>query len=381
MRRKAGKPSIVLLVFLAALSLLFFYLAEKSQTPRKAAYYDQKIKAAELDQEAQKIIKAEVIKRGYVIDLQNDPNLTGLIGPQYTLITTDRGYIRDKLITTNPNDAAVIIELFHRADLQAGDKVAVMLTGSFPGMNIAVLAACKVMNLEPVIITSVGASTWGANWDEYTWLDMESTLDSAGIWDYKSAAASIGGGDDQGRGLSPEGRDLIKAAIERNNVEFINSPATETKPSQSLDENIKKRITIFDQHEGKKGYKAVVNVGGGLAALGSVQNGKLILPGYNSHLWERKFPANGVITILAQRKIPVIHLLQMASFAGRYGLPTEVTPEPEIGEGSMFVQERYSITTTIIYTVILLLILWVAIRIDLRYYIYRNKHLFVRRNG
>jgi len=46
-----------------------------------------------------------------------------------------------------------------------------------------------------------------------------------------------------------------------------------------------------------------------------VQNGKLILPGYNSHLWERKFPANGVITILAQRKIPVIHLLQMASFS------------------------------------------------------------------
>lgn len=381
MRRKAGKPSIVLLVFIAFLSLLFFYLAEKSQTPRKAAYYDEKIKAAQLDKKAQEIIKAEAVRRGYVIDVQNDPNLTGIIGPQYTLITTDRGYIRDKLIATNPNNAAVLIDLFHRANLKAGDKIAVTLTGSFPGMNVAVLAACKVMNLDPVIVSSVGASTWGANWDEYTWLDMETTLDSSGIWNYKSIAASIGGGDDQGRGLSPEGRELMKQAIERNHVEFINSPVSEVNPSEALEKNIEKRIKIFDRAEGSNKYKAVVNVGGGLAALGSVQNGKLILPGFNSHLWEGKFPARGVINALAQRRIPVIQLLKLTSFAEKYGLPTEVTPEPEIGYGPMYIQERYSITTTIIFTVILLVVLWAAIRLDFRYYIYRNKHLFVRRNG
>ncbi len=379
MRRRAGKPSIALLVFLALLSILFFYLAEQSQRPQKAKYYNQKIKAAELTEKAQDVIKKELSERGYVIDVQNDPNMTGMVGPQYSQTTTDRGYIRDKLISTNPNNAAVIVDLFHRADLRKGDKVAVTFTGAFPAMNIAVLAACKVMELEPIIITSVGASTWGATWEQFTWLDMERVLNKSGLWDYKSIAASIGGGNDGGRGLSPEGRDLIQEAILRNEVEFISS-ITEENPSGELYENIEMRVKIFDREKGSDDYAAVVNVGGGLAAIGSSQNGKLMLPGYNARLWERELPAVGAVNILAERRIPVIHLLQLDDFARRYDLPVEVTPEPEVGEGPIYVQEKYSITTTVIYTVALLVILWVAIRLDFRYYIYRNRHLFVKKN-
>jgi len=378
-RQKAGKPSLFLLVFLALLSLFLFYLAEKSQTPRKAEFYDQKIKAAQLARQAQEIIKREISNRGYVIDIQNDPNLTGMIGPQYSKITTDRGYIRDKLISTNPNNAAVLIDLLHKADLNPGDYVAVTFTGAFPAMNIAVLAACKVMDLKPVIITSVGASTWGANWEEFTWLDMETALVDSGIWDYKSVAASVGGGNDHGRGLSPEGRDLLNQAIVRNNVEIISSIDDEN-PTGSLQTNINKRVEIFDRELNGSSYEAFVNVGGGLAAIGSPQNGRLILPGYNSHLYEREYPARGTINILAERRLPVIHLLQLAQFAEKYKLPVDVTSEPEIGEGLVFVQKKYSITTTVIYTVILLVILWGAIRFDFRYYIYRNKHLFVKKN-
>jgi len=378
-RQKAGKPSLFLLVFLALLSLFLFYMAEKSQTPRKATFYDQKIEAAQLTRQAQEIIKREIGNRGYVIDIQNDPNLSGLIGPQYSQITTDRGYIRDKLISTNPNNAAVLIDLYHRAGLNPGDYVAVTFTGAFPAMNIAVLAACKVMDLKPVIITSVGASTWGANWDEFTWLDMETALVVSGIWNYKSVAASIGGGNDHGRGLSPEGRDLLDQAIARNNLALISS-IDEENPTGSLQANIDNRIGIFDRELKGASYKAAINVGGGLAAIGSPQNGKLILPGYNGYLYEREFPARGTINILAERRIPVIHLLQLTQFAEKYNLPVETTPEPEIGEGLVFVQEKYSITTTVIYTVILLVILWGAIRFDFRYYIYRNKHLFVKKN-
>ncbi len=379
MRRQIGKPSYLLLVFLALLSLFLFYLAEKSQTPRRAAYYNQKIEAAQLAKDAQEIIKKELSKHGYVIDIQNDPHLSGLIGSQYSKITTDRGYIRDKLISTNTNNAAVLIDLYYRAGLRPGDYVAVTLTGSFPGMNIAVLAACKIMGLKPVIITSVGASTWGANWEELTWLDMESVLIENNIWSYKSTAASLGGGNDHGRGLSPEGRTLLKKAIDRNEVEFISSIDDETR-SGSLHKNIEKRIEIFDRVKGNNRYKAVINVGGGLAAVGSSQNGRLIPPGYNARLYERQLPAEGAITILAKRLIPVIHLLQLSQFAERYNLPVEITDEPKIGEGPVYVQERYSIATTIMYTVILVVVLWGAIRIDFRYYIYRNKHLFVRKN-
>jgi poly-gamma-glutamate system protein len=380
MRQRGGKPSIILLVFLALLSLVFFYQAEKSQKPRKAEYYNEKIQAAELTQKAQNVVKRKLSEKGYVIDIQNDPNMTGLIGPQYSLITTDRGYIRDKLISTNPNAAAMLIDLYHRAGLTKGDKIAVTFSGSFPGMNIAVLAACKVMGLEPVIITSVGASTWGANWEEFTWLDIESALIDDGLWDYKSTAASIGGGNDHGRGLSPQGRDLILQAIARNNVELIYSDTEDNRPG-SLESSIHKRIEIFDRAEGDDEYKAVVNVGGGLAAVGSSQNAKLMLPGLNRRLWEHELPARGAINILAERHIPAIHLLKMTQLAQKYGLPVNIIPEPEIGVGEIYVLEKYSITTTVIYTVVLLVIVWAAIRLDFRYYIYRNKHLFVKKNA
>lgn len=378
MRPRVTKPSYYLLAFLALLSLFLFYLAERSQIPRKADYYDQKIEAAQLARRAQQVIKQEVVDRGYVIDVQNDPNLTGLIGPQYSLITTDRGYIRDKLISTNPNCAAVMIGLFHRARLRPGDLVAVTFTGSFPAMNIAVLSACKVMGLKPVIITSVGAATWGASWDEFTWLDMEDVLVGSDIWSFRSAGASLGGGNDHGRGLSPKGRELLREAIKRNGVEFISSIDEDT-PTGSLQANIEKRMEIFDREKGEKEYKVVVNVGGGLAAVGSSQNGRLIPPGYNRSLYNREFPARGVINILAERRLPVIHLLQLSRFAEKYGLPVEVSSEPEVGEGPVFIKEQFSIVSTLIYTIILLIVLVGAIRLDLRYYIYRNKHLLVRK--
>jgi len=197
MKQRVGKPSYIILVFLALLALLLFFLAEKSQTPKKSDYYSEKIQAAQLAKKAQEIIKQEINRRGLVIDVRNDPNLTGIIGPQYSLITTDRSNIRDKLIATNPNLAADLVALLHRAEVLPGDPVAVMFTGSFPGANIAVLAACKVLDAKPVIITSVGSSSYGANYEDFTWLDMEDILIKAGLWDFKSSAASLRGGDDQ----------------------------------------------------------------------------------------------------------------------------------------------------------------------------------------
>ena len=378
MKQRIGKPSYIILVFLALLALMLFFLAEKSQTPRKSEYYSEKIQAAQLAKKAQETIKQEINRRGLVIDVRNDPNLTGLIGPQYSLITTDRSNIRDKLITTNPNLAAELVALMHRAQLKSGDPIAVMFTGSLPGANIAVLAACKVLGIKPIIITSVGSSSYGANYEDFTWLDMEDVLVKGGLWEFKSTAASLGGSDDQGRGLSPEGRILLENAIKRSGAEFINS--SDAKPDEStLDLNINKRIKIFDNKRNDLKYKAVINVGGGLAAVGSTQNARLIPPGFSASLKGREFPAKGALNILASRRIPVIHLLDMTSFADRHGLPIEITPEPEIGKGPVFVKEQYSVVSTTIYTIILLAVLIAAVRLDLRYYIVKNKHLFVRK--
>ncbi len=103
--------------------------------------------------------------------------------------------------------------------------------------------------MKPIIITSVGASNWGANDPYYTWLDMEKVLFKEGIFENKSVAASIGGGLDRGRGLSPEGRQLIVDAIERNGIEFINE--------EHLESSIQKRIEIYNEAPKKRQYQSI----------------------------------------------------------------------------------------------------------------------------
>jgi poly-gamma-glutamate system protein len=319
-----------------------------------------KLKAAELSESAMLAVKKGGEERGIAIDPENDPNLTGLIGQQYTLVTTDRGYLRSKLLATNPNFAAAFIMMFKKAGLKKGDYISIALTGSLPGLNISCLSACQIMGLNPIIITSVGASTWGANEPEYTWLDMEKLIFDQGFISFRSIAASIGGGSDNGRGLSPEGRNLIIDAIERNGVRLIKTG--------SLEENIKTRMEILKEVIGNNSYKAYVNIGGGLASLGSSQNGRLIPYGLNMNLVNRNFPARGVINYMAESGIPIIHILQVDRLAERYGLSQKIIPNEETGIGELYYKEEYSITTTAFLLILLVLTVFVFLRVDLGYY-------------
>jgi len=374
MRPRAGNPSIRLLLVLALFSIMIFYLAEDTRSRKQAPYWEVKNRAANLYQRAQDIIRGQVDKMGIAIDYENDPNGTGLIGDQYTLVTTDRGELRSKLIGTNPNFAAAIVDMLKEAELKKGDLVAVGLTGSFPGVNMAFLCACEVTGIEPIVITSLGASTWGANNPDLTWLDMERVLFDAGIISKKSVAASLGGGTDNGRGLSVKGRELLIEAVRRNNVELIFSgnPENMLEPGGSLRSNIDKRMEIYDDSSKGRQYAAYVNIGGGLASLGSSQNGRLIPSGVNFDLYRRNFPSRGVINIMAERKIPIIHLLRLPEIAEDYGLPLDVIPKPIVGEGPLFYRDQYSISSTIIYAGILIVFVAAAIRIDLKFYI--RKH-------
>ena len=96
------------------------------------------------------------------------------------------------------------------------------MTGSMPGANIAVLSACQAMKVIPVIISSVGASQWGANQLDFTWLDMESALAKNDLFiTFRSVAASIGGRNDMGRLLSPSGRKIITDNIFFHSIPLI----------------------------------------------------------------------------------------------------------------------------------------------------------------
>ncbi len=354
-----AKSNIVLGV-LFLLALLALIAVENGKLDKKQEWYNEKLQAAKLFQLAANELKNHRLEKDIFIDVVNDPNQTALIGQEFTLITTDRGEIDAKLSATNPNVAAVIIQLLKDADLRQNDNVAVAFTGSFPGMNIGVLAALEVLHLNPIIITSVGSSNFGANDPYFTWLDMENILYKSNIFHNRSIAASIGGGSDLGRGLSPEGRNLIIEAIERNDVELIHE--------KYLENSIDKRLEIYEKHSRGQPLKAYINVGGGIASLGNVINGRLISPGLTTYLPMKNYPLNGVIIEMGKNRVPIIHLLNINELLSKYGLPVNPVPLPQPGEGGIFTQKKYNLITTSVATIILTIIIILIYLSERKYY-------------
>ncbi len=337
-------------------SLLAFLAVEYNKVDVQKKWYQQKLEASRLSKSAAEYLKNYRLQKSIFIDVLNDPNATALIGQDITPITTDRGYIESKLTATNPNFAAVIVDMLKEAELKAGDKIAISFTGSIPGMNISVLAAVQTLKLKPVIISSVGSSNWGANDPYFTWLDMENILLQAGIFSNKSVAASLGGGLDKGRGLSPDGRALIENAISRNGVELIKE--------EYLEGSISRRMEIYKRELNGKPIKAFINVGGGISALGAIENEEFIPSGLTRVLPMKNFPARGVLIRMADRKIPVIHLLNIPQLAKIYGLPVSPEPLPKPGEGEIFVKRQYNVILTIIVTAVLSLFILIVFLLE-----------------
>jgi len=361
-----GKPSNITLIGLTLLSILVFIVAEQTAEPERQPYFDKKLDAAQLSLVAMQAIKNQTDMLGIKIDKQNDPYATGIIGQENTMITSDRGVVTSKILSTNPNYAAAFVDMLVKAKIKKHNIIAVGMTGSFPAWNISFLAACKVMDIQPIIISSIGASDWGANIPALTWLDMEDVLRQKGILPFKSVAASIGGGSDNGRGLSPEGRDLIKEAIKRADVPMVNEP--------TLENNINKRLEIYKNESKEKPIACYVNIGGGVASVGGSLNARLIPPGLTQHLAVKNFPVRAVINQMAEQGMPVINLLDVEKIALKYNFPVEVGEEaPKLGEGSLFFKDRYSVSSTIMLTFILVLIVFVMIRIDVKHYLFKKK--------
>lgn len=341
--------STLVLSLMSLLSLLALFAVENSKLDVRQSWYKEKLEAAELSQRAANRLKDYRLEKGVFVDVINDPNQTGLIGQEYTMITTDQGLIDAKLSATNPNFAAVIVQLLKDAGLHENDNVAIAFSGSFPGLNISVIAALETLKLRPILITSVGSSNYGANDPYFTWLDMENILYKSNIFSTRSIAASIGGGLDLGRGLSPEGRELIINAIERNHVELIHE--------KHLEGSIARRMELYERHSEGKPIKAYINVGGGIASLGNTINGKLIPTGLTQYFPAGNFPIEGVIIQMGKKGIPVIHLLNIDQLITKYGLEASPVPLPDPGDGGIFIQKKYNITVASIATFILVVLI------------------------
>ena len=327
------------LVFLSLLSLVCFLIAINTRTIDVSGSYEQKVQAAELMKKGMDVLKGSRMESGVFIDIENDPNETGLVGSPFSLITTDEGDLDSKLTTLDPNLSAGIVDLMVQLNLSSKDTVALLMTGSMPGANIAVLTACKALGIHPISITSVGASQWGANQVDFTWLDMEKILFENDLIPAKSIAASIGGRNDMGRLLSPAGRNIITDNIQYHDLPLIRK--------DRLAENIEHRMDIFSGIKKISNYKAVINVGGGVASLGTSFNLRLLPPGVviRSDISNIGRPGGieGVLSKFLNSNVPGLHILNIRPLTAQFKMPFAPIPIPEIGSGSLYADERYNI--------------------------------------
>lgn len=331
--RPQGIPRRAMLL-IALLSLASFVAVEKFPRVVKQPWHAEKLAAARLTGEAFKAIKTERIARGIPIEPEADPLQTGLIGHSITPVTSNSGYISAKRASVNPNWAALVVHWLKRAGVEKGDVVAVGVSGSFPALCIATLAAVQTLDLTPIVIASASASEWGANDPNFMWLDMEKVLHERKIFGFRSVASSRGGIDDKAFGISEEGRKLIDAAITRNGVERIDS--------DSLVQGVEERMRIYDAQSANRPIKAYINVGGGTASVGTHVGKKQFSPGLNLEPPSGEGIVDSVMLRFARRRVAVIHLSGIEALAKTWGFPEEPNAVPNPGEGRVYVKEEYN---------------------------------------
>lgn len=324
MKKKNLFRLMALLVLLASFGIL-----ELTKVTIPAADSAAKKEASRRAQACYEAIYDLKVERGLEINAAADINRTGMIGLDYSFITTTIGNLEAKRTATNPNFAAMVVDMFTELELQPGDSVSINCSGSFPALNIAVICAAEVMELDVYLISSFGSSTHGANDPELTWLDMEHYLCEKGLLQRPSDQFSIGGMLDQGLEMPAE---LVQEIVAR--IEGYGYPLFF---DDDLLRNVRTRYQIYrDQGD----VKCFVNVGGNDASFGDSSVMVHTDGGILTELSE-KDNSTGLVQLFLKDGIPVIHLLNMKSLATEYGLPIDPVPVPEAGSGAVYFEIQY----------------------------------------
>lgn len=325
------KVSRVELIFVSLLALGAFIALQRWPVTEHMAHHGEKLAAARLARRGLDAIRAERLKRGDAPDPEVDPAQSGLIGNLLSPVTSNPGHLPAKQTSVNPNFAALVVHWLKRSGVEKGDVVAVGVSGSFPALNVSVLAALQTLEVKPVVIASASASQWGANDPNLLWLDMEKALTQRAGFTVSSVAASRGGIEDRAMGMSKEGRRLLDEGIARSGVEVI--------APQTVEASIERRMAIFNEKAEGSPIKAYINVGGGTVSVGARVGRRLFRPGLNRNAPLGASEVDSVMTRFILEGVPVIHLSHVEELAQRYGFPITPATIPQAGQGEIFVRQ------------------------------------------
>ena len=335
------RPSIQktrILVFLALINIIVYYFVSSSVVTFRASDYELKIASAEKMENALNVLKKYGRKYPF---LSRDPFDTRLVflNTETSPLLTDIGKYEAKSTVLKPNFSALIIDQFSKSGLNKGDTIAVSMTGSMPGANIAVLMACEAMELEYILISSLGASSWGATDMNLSWPKMEKILYDNNLISKVSDKFTYGGGAD----YLKRGTRYRKIYGGESKRVSIDSLMISLYPNKTMDDlfilhglsndevlndstgtilktSINQRISFYEKScsDGSLScFDAYVNVGGGVASFGYKGKNKLkdnfgyvkasdvldILPSFEKR--------NSVMAKFAESNIPLINITEI----------------------------------------------------------------------
>lgn len=246
----------------------------------------------------------------------DDPS--GLIGQELTPLVTTLGSLEAKRVSTNPAWARVLTERLARRGIGRGSLVAASYSGSFPALNLALALACEALDARLVAVSSVTASSWGANEPGFTWPEMEARLVEAGILSRPvSVAVTSGGAADRADDLAPEDR----AIAERIRDEAAARLGARVLRPAGFSDAVALRLRAYRRAAAGRPIALYANVGGADASMG-LSPAILALPG--GFVPGAPFDASavrGVTARMAEDGVPILMLLNVRELALRWGVP------------------------------------------------------------
>jgi len=306
-------------------------LVLKRQAPHPG--YARMAAAAQTMERLSAAVRGYKQDRGISIDPAADVLGTGLIGPDASAVVTTMGALASKRTSADPVMAALCVRLLLEAGVTAGDRVGCCFSGSFPGLALATICAVEAIGAQPVVIASVGASTYGATDETLTLPEILLLLHRDGFISEPPIAITPGGEHDTGSNMfgvllpgdfpDPE---TVYARIEALGAPMTNIP--------EFEENLTWRMGLYGD------ISCFVNTGGNVMALGRNDRGLALgvglLRGRGS-----AHPDAGLLERYLNLGVPVIHLLNLKRLVADYGLPYDPPALAGTGAAAVYYQTEY----------------------------------------
>ena len=234
-----------------------------------------------------------------------DPERLGVIGVEWSPISTTLGSLPSKRTAADPFWSVVLFREMARMGLRSGCHVAILASGSFPGFVLNALAAAEAIGCRVLFAASLGASQWGANDPACPWPVMEGIFHRGGFLKTRASWYTLGGEDETGGGIGDEGRKILADAAAKEGI-----PLLEARTYNGILAAKISRLEAFAPD-------LVITAGGSssIFGVGNEHSGNGFLP-KNAVADEKS-----IVGWALSHGVPVFHAVDFRFLAKRMGVP------------------------------------------------------------